>query len=291
MVVINTSFVTGHDKHANAIDLSNAPENGKGSHVVRNSIHSTLAISPFGIISKLFVPLMDDHSTYLIYHKSLPLPSSLNCTGHTLQMNDSIYFENDPFHTKIKHFEARENGRCVVVSWIIEPDQRPVDFHLYRSDRLADAFEPVCDNTVPIAYLIHPENHYVYEDYGVEKGRSYYYKLVCQETEGRATSHGPIAVTLSPPHIFELEQNYPNPFNPSTTIAFSLPRSAPTSLVIYNLHGQAVRTLINQFMNCGRHIVIWDGRDDKGQPVASGIYFYTLMNEELHKTRRMQLVR
>jgi len=68
--------------------------------------------------------------------------------------------------------------------------------------------------------------------------------------------------------------NYPNPFNPSTTIAFSLPHSGRTTLDIYNLKGQKVRSLLNAKLPSGGNKAVWDGNNDNNQPVSSGIYFY-----------------
>lgn len=93
---------------------------------------------------------------------------------------------------------------------------------------------------------------------------------------------------------FELKANYPNPFNPSTTIAYDLPANAGNqvvSLVIYNQLGQAVRSLVNEPQMMGSHTVTWDGRDDAGKAVASGVYFYQLRYGEHRATRKMLLVR
>ncbi len=89
------------------------------------------------------------------------------------------------------------------------------------------------------------------------------------------------------PWAFELEQNYPNPFNPSTTIAFSVPRAGHVSLVVYNLLGQRIRTLSESFVAPGRYEFEWNGDDESGQPVSSGIYFYHLSMAEFSETRKM----
>jgi hypothetical protein len=93
---------------------------------------------------------------------------------------------------------------------------------------------------------------------------------------------------------FELKANYPNPFNPSTTISYVLPNSEGnhhTSLVIYNQLGQKVRNLVNETQGIGEHKVIWDGRDDAGNSVASGVYFYQLRYGNHQATQKMLLVR
>ena len=89
-----------------------------------------------------------------------------------------------------------------------------------------------------------------------------------------------------------LEQNYPNPFNPSTTITFSLKDpSAPAELRIFNLKGQLVRTLYRGIPG-GRELkLVWDGKDEQGRDVASGIYHYKLSGGGFSKTRKMLLLK
>ncbi len=83
-------------------------------------------------------------------------------------------------------------------------------------------------------------------------------------------------VAGSVPVAYSLDQNYPNPFNPSTQIRFSLPVASGVHLVVYNVLGQEVATLMNGAVPAGQHIVVWDGRNGAGAPVSSGVYFYRL---------------
>jgi hypothetical protein len=100
------------------------------------------------------------------------------------------------------------------------------------------------------------------------------------------------------PHDFELYQNYPNPFNPTTTIHFTVhrPSSAvhspyPTTLKIYNVLGQKVKTLVDEPESAGSYEVIWDGKDERGNNLASGIYFYRLQIGDQTQTKRMLLLK
>ena len=101
----------------------------------------------------------------------------------------------------------------------------------------------------------------------------------------------------SVPQAFELYQNYPNPFNPNTTIKFTLPASTddgetlPTTLKIYNVLGEVVRTLVDEPMSPGVHHKIWDGKDGQGNQVASGIYFYRLRAGKFSETKKMVLLK
>jgi hypothetical protein len=100
------------------------------------------------------------------------------------------------------------------------------------------------------------------------------------------------------PKDFSLNQNIPNPFNPTTTICFSVVGSGfmvhgpfHTTLKIYNILGQLVRTLVNEEKAPGNYKVIWDGKDDSGKEVASGIYFYQLKTKDYTDTKKMVLLR
>jgi parallel beta-helix repeat protein len=100
------------------------------------------------------------------------------------------------------------------------------------------------------------------------------------------------------PVEFELPQNYPNPFNPSTNILFSVYGSqftvhSPihTTLKIYNIKGQLVKTLVDEEKLPGDYNIIWDGKDNSGKEVSSGIYFYQLKTKDYTDTKKMVLVR
>jgi hypothetical protein len=101
----------------------------------------------------------------------------------------------------------------------------------------------------------------------------------------------------SVPKAFELSQNYPNPFNPTTTIKYSLSsvgdgsETLPTTLKIYNVLGEAVRTLVDEPRSPGIYYQVWDGKDDQGKEVASGIYFYRLKAGKFSETKKMVLLK
>ena len=90
---------------------------------------------------------------------------------------------------------------------------------------------------------------------------------------------------------FELYQNYPNPFNPATMIRFSLAHRVKVKLEIFNLLGQRVKTLVDAALAPGQHRLIWDGRNDAGLRVSSGVYFYRLKAGDYVKSRKMVLIR
>jgi hypothetical protein len=104
---------------------------------------------------------------------------------------------------------------------------------------------------------------------------------------------GPYPVMLKPeiPHEFSLEQNHPNPFNPETQIRYALPHATQVKLVLYNILGRKVRTLVDEYQPAGYKTVHWDGKDQDGNEVSSGIYFYRLQAGEYNEIRKMVIVK
>jgi len=93
------------------------------------------------------------------------------------------------------------------------------------------------------------------------------------------------------PEKFGLDQNYPNPFNPTTGIAYALPEATNVRLEIFNVLGQQVKTLVNEYQNAGNYDVIWDGLNNNGSSVASGIYFYRLTTDKEQATKKMMMLK
>jgi uncharacterized delta-60 repeat protein len=93
------------------------------------------------------------------------------------------------------------------------------------------------------------------------------------------------------PSEFELSQNYPNPFNPSTKIEFNLVKSGFVTLQIYDILGRKVRTLVSEELSSGYKSVIWDGKNEEGDAVASGVYFYQLKVGDFSEPKKMLLLK
>jgi len=107
--------------------------------------------------------------------------------------------------------------------------------------------------------------------------------VTAPQPEAIAESGGPTA--------YALEQNVPNPFNPNTTITFAMPQTGKAKLVIYSANGQVVRTLTDGTVAAGRHEIMWNGTDQMGRAVSSGVYVYRLTSDNGTISKRMVLVR
>ena len=106
----------------------------------------------------------------------------------------------------------------------------------------------------------------------------------------------PVSLTIRPPRLgdpgflptsFRLDDAFPNPFNPSTDIGFGLPTDAAVKLSVYNVLGQRVRILTDDTYKAGYHHAHWDGRDDAGQDLTSGLYFAVMHADGFHAIRKL----
>ncbi|KAA3613832.1 MAG: T9SS C-terminal target domain-containing protein [Calditrichaeota bacterium] len=109
----------------------------------------------------------------------------------------------------------------------------------------------------------------------------------------QGTFHETTAIeeAMKVPNQISLAQNYPNPFNPETTIRYSIPNQSHTKLEIFNLLGQRITTLVNKTVAEGGHSIRWQGKDDAGNVVPSGVYVYKLQNQGYIKSKKLILMK
>jgi hypothetical protein len=93
------------------------------------------------------------------------------------------------------------------------------------------------------------------------------------------------------PLTYKLHSAYPNPFNPTVNISFSLAEPGYTNIIIYNILGQDVRSLVDEYKDAGEHVIVWDGKDSRGEQVATGVYFYRLVSNDFVDSKKMLLLR
>jgi len=93
------------------------------------------------------------------------------------------------------------------------------------------------------------------------------------------------------PKAFSLSQNYPNPFNAVTVVSFALPKTGHVKLEIYNILGQKVKDLVDEVVTAGYKKVVWDGKNNSGTDVASGVYFYRIKTQDFVEVMKMTLLK
>ncbi len=162
---------------------------------------------------------------------------------------------------------------------------------------------PELEGMTPV--YVYPADHIEYRGNGVGRIHLFFFddNSFGSYIQGQGTNEGgmikymavDVEFMLSAGDSPEIEamdlQNYPNPFNPETNIRFDIPEHAQTTLAVYNVRGQLVKTLVNQPLDSGRHHAVWNGADDAGKSVSSGIYFYQLKSGDRVMTRKMVLIK
>lgn len=198
-------------------------------------------------------------------------------------------------------FEAHVEGKEVTLQWVTESEVNNLGFEVMRS------FEETVGYEMLSSYQDNPDlvgqgnsnnrHEYIYRDESVDLGRTYWYKIRDVDYNGNKHEHPPIKTTVEAvaiPTDFKLSQNYPNPFNPDTRIEFGVPErvnQAHIRIDIYNTLGETVRNLINENFEPGYHYAVWDGRNDQGQYLGSGIYYYVLRSNDWFGAKKMILIR
>ena len=114
---------------------------------------------------------------------------------------------------------------------------------------------------------------------------------LCDTATVFITIHALSIDELSLPTEYAIHQNYPNPFNPVTTLRYDLPENGLVNIIIYDMLGKNVKTLINQTQDAGYKSVIWDATNDYGKPVSAGIYLYQIQAGEYIQTKKMVLLK
>ncbi|MGH7491319.1 MAG: Ig-like domain-containing protein, partial [bacterium] len=175
----------------------------------------------------------------------------------------------------------------IQLDWQTAAEINSAGFDVLRSRSRSGDYERINSTLVPV----NKEGRYSYVDTEVQANERYYYQLEEIDLQGNTTLHGPISATASTPLTFELQQNYPNPFNPTTNISYSLPRDVQVKLTVYNLLGQRVRELVNEVQKAGFQTQVWDGRDDSGKALPSGLYHYRIEAGDFVAVRRMTLMK
>jgi len=201
--------------------------------------------------------------------------------------------------TRVDYFDAKmstidaENSRVVLGLINMVFEHKPALSKVVSNDNVIAVLTFQIDDLSITEFTIEPftsdrpshELSLIYNDYSTG---SPVVTTISPEFEG-----GTIALrSVSPvPDAFAVSQNYPNPFNPSTDIAYALPEAGNVNIEIYNILGQQVKSLANEYQDAGNYVVTWNGDDESGSTVASGVYFYRVSAGEYKDIKKMVLMK
>ncbi len=189
----------------------------------------------------------------------------------------------------ITSFQAACKDRAVALSWEVSATEVIYGYNIYRTE-----YEPrvECD-TGPFyrinSVLVPPCGNHAFIDADVTTGKKYTYRLGAVGAQREyLSSPASVTVTSNPVNFL---RNYPNPCNPSTTISFSLAAPGRIDLSIFNAAGKKIATLLDGYRNEGPGSVHWNGTNERGESVQSGVYFYRLRVEKKSITRKLLLLK
>jgi PKD repeat protein len=209
-----------------------------------------------------------------------------------------------PLPVTLSSFYAVQVQSNAQLNWATQSEVNNSGWNIYRSVE-SDFSEAAAINQslIPGAGTTSDITEYSYEDFSeFETGETFYYWLESIDYGGICALFGPVSIVMTsdpdnpnmPPSVtfYGLAQNYPNPFNPNTDIMFRLPQESYVTLTIYNLKGERVSKLYSGNSEAEKiHKFSWNGKNDKGKAVASGIYFYQLTSNDKSEVKKMLLIK
>lgn len=221
--------------------------------------------------------------------------------------SEFVLGSNDPSQTlpvELSSFTAIVTANMFVqIEWTAETETNMLGYNIYRSENDNFADSERVNFTIIAAYNSSGAVQYSYLDTEVTPGNNYYYWLESRDLDLTNEFHGPISVLLNeegetaplqPELVTSLKGAYPNPFNPGTTISFSLAEESNVSIDVFNTKGQLVRNLVSNqsFGRSAEHSVYWDGLDNSGNSVSSGIYLYIMETDnEYQEIKKMIMMK
>jgi len=193
---------------------------------------------------------------------------------------------------EMRSFEASVSEDQIILSWTTVSESNNYGFDVQRKTASNDYWETI--GFVAGAGTNNSPKIYNYIDEKISENH-YFYRLKQIDFDGSADFSSTIEVFIQSPKIFQLIQNYPNPFNPETVISYQIPElkgeSVEVELVIFNLLGDEVRTLVQKNQGSGYYNLMWDGRDNSGKTVTAGTYVYQIKAGKFIQSKKMTLLR
>jgi hypothetical protein len=187
--------------------------------------------------------------------------------------------------TLLRSSSAELTDDGIAVRWTMSEIDEGIEFTILRKGGKEDEF-----GLAPSQGITRDGLEFEYLDADIERGSSYTYRIDYTDGDRTRTLFQTEAIE-TPALPLVLEQNRPNPFNPSTEIRFSIPQRCSVRLEVFDTAGRLIKILRDGAMNAGAHSIMWDGTNDAGRAVGSGIYFYRLSAGKEKIAKKMVLLR
>jgi hypothetical protein len=228
---------------------------------------------------------------------------------NTFEINGEMFelideeWEFIPLAVTLASFTAVYQNGNSILHWQTATETNNAGWNVYRSEtELQEEGLQVNPELIPGYGTVTEPKNYIFEDTQVELAKTYRYWLESVDYSGSSQTYGPIELQIpeqggdTPPPIdivYGLHNAYPNPFNPETTISFIMKEPGPAEVNIYNIKGQKVVNLYDNFVNKVDEPISlhWDGKDARGRDTGSGIYFYQFKTTGRTQIKKMVLVK
>jgi endonuclease I/phosphodiesterase/alkaline phosphatase D-like protein len=210
----------------------------------------------------------------------------------------------NPLPVTLSSFTAVYHNYAAKLNWVTQTELNNSHWNVYRSisENIGQSQKMNSDIIEGSGTTFIP-TEYEFVDQSIEmENDTYYYWIESVSLSGATELHGCIELAINnqndnpeAPEVVEmygLYQNYPNPFNPETSISFKLPEAGTAIVSIYSIKGQKISELFNGTVEADKtYSLLWDAKDDKGNPLPSGIYFYNLDSGSANQNRKMLLIK
>lgn len=213
--------------------------------------------------------------------------TAVDSADNVSEFSDEIIVStNLPTPVELAHFSSQIVKNTVILKWITATELNNYGFEIERSRSNDKTFKKI--GFVAGKGTVNEPQAYEFID-AAESAGKYTYRLKQIDLDGSFEYSEEITVEVTVPDKFELSQNYPNPFNPETEFNYFVAENAKISLVIYDLLGRTVKALLNENKEPGYYSIAWDGRDDSGNKVVSGVYFARMIAGSFRQVRKLVL--
>lgn len=243
----------------------------------------TLTTTPLNIIKLHFTVTNPNAATSLTWTRTEVAPA-LGQSNYAVGNWPSL--SSTPLPVQLVSFDALPAEEEITLKWKTATEVNNYGFEVERKNSTWEKIGFVQghgNSNSPVEYT--------FTDNKFFGGTEFQYRLKQIDNNGEVKYYDPVKVKVAAPKEYKLMQNTPNPFNPSTAIKFSLPENSFVTVKVYNILGREVATLSSEIKPAGSHIVFWNGRDNDGLPVSSGIYLYRLQAGKYVETRKMNLLK
>lgn len=183
-------------------------------------------------------------------------------------------------------FTAYTNKRTIVLSWGTATEYNSASFVVEKKS--AESWLPIA--VVSAAGISNSPRNYSFTDKNLVSG-SYTYRLRMTDNDGSFKLSNTVSADIAPADVFTVQQNYPNPFNPSTVICYEIPQAGAVTVTVYDIQGTEIAVLLNSRQDAGSYTVTWDGKNNSGNSVGTGVYICRVQYNSLVHTQKMLLIK